>query len=428
MNNPLPDSRDSVVFPAKATYPSSLADMRTDAWKTLRLAASGPCSLDAMRLIRWDGFREFLGKRWTAMEPETVEALRDGIADGFSPESVCIRYDDFSFLVICRDAADPMLGETESGIINAVGAKIALITGNPGLIRVWTPVSIEDEGFGFARTGSEQPVPPQPEAVPEAAPTRPAYRVMADPEFRYYPLWDVRGNDIFCYLCEALWDVGAGVPMSENALGEMFADPKRKLVLDLSALRKAVAQIEEVIERYGVLRVLIPVHYDTLADAGSAATYIKQCKQVVWSVVDYVFFEIIAPSADLPPGELGPLAELIRPYGNGVMLRVAPGFNGFDGIAQDGFMSVGLDLRGEQREEEIISELGRFAAAASACGLSGHVHGLETVTASVAAVSAGFDYVGSDNIAPALDNWNPDDDKAKSPDFLQTLLNAKRKS
>ncbi len=253
--------------------------------------------------------------------------------------------------------------------------------------------------------------------------------VMADPDFRYYPLWDVNGNEVFGYLCEALWDIGTGEYLPEEAIKNALSDPGRLLAIDLETLRKSTRQVAEVVECYGFMKVLIPVHYSTIATAESAKTYMDVCDSLVWPVLDYLFFEIVMPSE---PGisssdGLVKIVEQLRPYGGGVMLRVGPGFEGFGDIPSESLLSVGLDLRGLRfNEEEIIAELGRFAAGASAHRLGSHVHGLETLATSVTAISAGFDFVGSDDIAPALDSWLPDDDKVKPADLIQTLLKTRQ--
>ncbi|OHC76183.1 MAG: hypothetical protein A3G18_00730 [Rhodospirillales bacterium RIFCSPLOWO2_12_FULL_58_28] len=408
------DLEKRIVFPAGLTGNSGAADAHADAWKLLRLlAASESCSLDNMRLIRWERLRASPDKRRDA--DDAAMTLRAGIEELLSPQSECIRYDDFSFLVVCRDGSDIGLFNSVNGLVDTLGARIS---GHAGPIRVFRPSSVEEEGFGFIRVHDE---------IPAAAPPPASRMVLADPEFRYYPLWDVRGNDVFCYLCEPLWDVGGGEFLSEDSLPGLFTDPLRILALDLEALRKAVAQIEDAISRYGVMQILAPVHFQTLADAGNGKSYINLCKKLVWSVLDYVFFEIVKPPALLDRTAVEEAVSLVKPYGGGVMLRVEPGFDGFDMVPADAVLSLGMDFRGGGRDErEVMAELKRFAGKASECGVRSHAHGLETITLSAAAVSAGFDYVGSEDLAQALDSRQPEDDKSKPIGMLKTLLKTRQ--
>lgn len=253
--------------------------------------------------------------------------------------------------------------------------------------------------------------------------TRSSRLILGDAQFRYYPLWEVRGNDIFCYLCEPFWDVGTGEPLPEDALQTEFADPKRILALDLETLRKATEQVEEVVAQYGLMTVLIPVHFETLTNTESADAYIQLCDKLIWPVLESVYFEIVSPPIPLSKDGLVRVADRIKPYGRGLLLRVEPSFDRFDQIPADDILSVGMDFRADQRDEgETLSDLKRFASDSGSRGLHSHAHGMKTLTLSLAAVSAGFDFVGSDAISPPLEKWASDEETLRAVDLFKTLL------
>ncbi len=249
--------------------------------------------------------------------------------------------------------------------------------------------------------------------------------ILGDALFRYCPLWKSGGNDVFCYLCEPFWDVGTGEPLPEAALQQEFDDPKRLLALDIETLHKATAQIEEVVAQYGLMTVLIPVHFETLANPDSAETYIQQCDKHVWPVMDSVYFEIVNPPAPPFGDALAAVAARVMPYGCGVMLRVERGFDRFDQIPAGDIFSVGMDFRADRRDEqEILADLKTFASDSGSHGLCRHVHGLKTVTLGMAAVGAGFDFVGSDAIAPPLEKWTQDEESMKTLELFKSVLAA----
>lgn len=254
-------------------------------------------------------------------------------------------------------------------------------------------------------------------------PTPTSRLILGDTEYRYCPLWESSGNDIFCYLCEPFWNVGSGELLTEDTLQTEFDDPKRILAVDLATLRTATEQVEEVVAQYGLMTVLIPVHYQTLENPESADAYTDLCDKRVWPVMDSVYFEINGPPVPLSKDGLVQAANHINPFGRGVLLRVEPGFDGFDEIPADDILSVGMALRADQRDEgEMISDLKTFASETSSRGLHSHAHGLKTVALCLAAVSAGFDYVGSDAIAPPLEKWAHDEERLKAIDLFKTLL------
>lgn len=250
--------------------------------------------------------------------------------------------------------------------------------------------------------------------------------VLADPEFRYYPLWDVRANGVFCYICEPFWNVGDGVSHPEEDFPQAFADPRRLLALDLDTLRHAVIRVEEVAEGYGVISVMIPVHYATLANAETRQAYTEACNASVWSVIDSLNFEIIRPPSPLSGTELTEIIGHIRPFGYNVGLRVDADFTQFEDIPVEDLDSLGLDIRGDDRPENVILDnLQDFSSRAGSRGVSRYVHGIETPSLSLAAVAAGYDYVGSDAIAESLVEWAPDGNTVTPVDLLKTLLESK---
>ena len=97
-----------------------------------------------------------------------------------------------------------------------------------------------------------------------------SHMILGDARFRYYPLWEARRNDVFCYLCEAFWDVGADHPLSEAELAAEFDDPGHLFVLDDETLRTAIGEANRVAGQYGVMKLLVPVHFSTLAEAAAA--------------------------------------------------------------------------------------------------------------------------------------------------------------
>jgi len=415
-----------IVLTAGMTYAASLADLRSDIWKTLRLATGGGLPLEAMRLVRWEELRAFLGKRWADAGANIVGTLRAEIEGRLGPGAACVRYDDYSFLVICAAAADPLLGTLDEAITNDIAPKLVGILGGAGLIQVWKPVTVEEAGFGFERPGAEPDVPDaaadSAAQAPPETPAEPAKVVLTDAVFRYYPLWEVRANDVFGYLCEASWDVG-GETLTEEALGERFRNPRLRLALDRETLKKAVDLAEEVAEQYGMVQILVPVHYGTLANEETAEKYVQRCNQSVWGVLESMNFEIVQPPPDFDAAGLSEAAGRIKPYGREVLLRVQLGFDRFDQVSADDIFSIGMNLRADARgEPEVITELESFAAGASARGLHCHVHGLTTATLSVAAASAGLDFIGSDAIAPPLETWEPEAETIKPLDLLKTFL------
>ena len=130
------EAQSITVFPAGVTEPGGLADLGSDTWPLARLAASGGCGLENMRLVRWQELRAFLGKRWATLGQDIAATLRSEIESRLAPGSSCVRYDDFSFLVVCPDPSDPLIKSLENEFVETVGAKLVGVLGTADLIEV----------------------------------------------------------------------------------------------------------------------------------------------------------------------------------------------------------------------------------------------------------------------------------------------------
>jgi len=432
------EPKANAFFPTGVSDPDGLVELGADAWPLVRLAATGGCGLGNMRLVRWRELRAFLGKRWAETGPDVARTLRREIDGRLRPDGVCLRYDDFSYLVACSDPADPFLHALDDDFAAEAAGNLAGIPGTTDMIEVWKPVSIEDGGFRFERIHPSATrdvaaeTGPAPASDPLADPPvdegkLPRTVILGDAVFRRFPLWDVRGNEVFCHLFEAFWDQGDGEPMPEEAFADQFGDPKRALALDLETLAKATDELDRGLDRYQLMTFLIPVHYDTLADPARSDTYLRFCNRKIWSVREFAYFEIVKPPPALSAEGLAQAAQGIAPFGAGVMLRVGQGFDAFDRVPADDVFSVGMDLRLDGRPEgDTIAELEALAAGAGARGLHSHVHGLKAMTLSVAAACAGIDFIGSDALAPGLDEAEPDEPMPKPIDLFKSLLAASR--
>ena len=101
------------------------------------------------------------------------------------------------------------------------------------------------------------------------------HHILGDARFFYYPIWSVRENEVFSYLCEVFWNVGADHLLSESELSGQFQDSSQLLALDLETINKAIGQADEIAAQIYLLKVMIPVHFKTLADPENGEAYIK---------------------------------------------------------------------------------------------------------------------------------------------------------
>lgn len=278
-------------FPARVNESSCLADLGADVGKVLRLAVSSGCELDRMRLVRWDGIQDFVGQRRSEVGQNIAAILRDKVEEKLGDSGICVRYDDVSLLVVFENTSSSFVRDFESGLLEGIKTSLPGIAKNDCLISFWKLIAVRDDGFEFEPAGLAAPEHPdsaESEAVAaEGPPIReipaPSPRVvLADPVYRYCPLWEVEDKQVFGYLCEPRWPVGGGELKPEELLQEMPGDPRHVKMVDMETLHKAVDQVESVVDRLGFMNVLIPVHFQTLAASESADQYLEDCSARIW--------------------------------------------------------------------------------------------------------------------------------------------------
>ena len=373
-------------------------------WALLTLLVERGVPLAHMRLLRQHRPEEV-----EAASAPDVTAVCAAVRSS-RPAGVCIRYDDASLLIIAENA-------------DAIAADVTTGDG-PGLdMEVWIPVSMAPDGFQCRRAAASGDTAVNDRiGAPAAAPPAKT-EVLPDAEFEYLPLWDVEANAVFRYLCHASWRTRDGVVSDEEAHPDLFRDAKRLLALDLEILSRAANTVQRTLDGYGIISVLIPVHFSTLTDPQRGAAYSQQRNRVILPIIESVAFEIVGLPGAWDDDDLDAALAALEPSADGTFLRVPLGTPDMDRIPAERVISVGTDVAHDRRDDDaILADLTRFAAAAKAHGLRAHVYGLRGINLSVGAARAGFDYLGSDAIAEALLDAPPDAPTMATEDLLKSIL------
>ncbi len=160
-----PDSPTRSIFPAWTSEPTALVDLRSDIWAVLQLMAAGGCPLENMRLIRWQGMRELMGKRWIEVGQNIETALRQELESRLAPGEFCIRYDDFSLLLISDGSSPSTLDNLESDIVPEIDATLAGAMNDGRLLeplrRSWHELAEGEGANGESKSSSGDPTSPQ---------------------------------------------------------------------------------------------------------------------------------------------------------------------------------------------------------------------------------------------------------------------------
>jgi len=405
---------------AGETAPAARGDGDSDIRTLVQLVAAGGCPIENMRLVRWRNLRELAGRRWTENGPTVAESVRTAITASLGSSGRCVRYDDSSILVLCPPPGESALGRLDGEFADAIGSMMAGVLSTPDLIEILAPVVVGGQELAFEPVGATSASGARPPAADSRKPA--PSLVLGDAMFRFHPLCDIRDDTVFCYLCEAFWNLGDGQERAERTLPAQFDDPRRALALDLETLGKATDELDKGLNRYQLAKFLIPVHFQTVADPATAATYSRFCNSRMWAVHEFALFEIVNSPGDATADQWVRAIEQLQPFGAGVMLRVGHGFDRFEAIPPERALSIGIDLRVDDRPDaEVATTVKKFIAGAAGRGLRTHVHGLHAASPSVLAACAGVDLIGGDAIADDNADWQPDNAAARRTALLRTL-------
>jgi hypothetical protein len=406
---------------AATTMSAAHGDPDSDVRTLVQLVAAGGCRTENMRLVRWRNLRQFFDQRWAKIGPSVAQTMRKEIAARLGSQGRCVRYDDTSILTFCPPPGESALHRLDDEFADTMGSMLAGVLSTPGLIEVLKPVAAGDHGLAFEAAKAPTSGKTRPPAADTGKPA-PAL-VLGDAEFRYFPLWDIRDDAVYCYLCEAFWNLGDGQELTEGALPAQFDDPKRILALDLETLGKATEELDRGLNQYQLAKFLIPVHFRTIADPVTAGTFTRFCNSKMWAVHEFALFEVVKPPDGMTKDQLVKAVELLQPFGAGVMLRAGLGFDRFDAVPPERILSIGVDLRLDDRSDvEIVAAIKQFAVRAGEHGLRSHVHGVHRVSPTVIAACAGIDLIGSDAIAQDTADWQSDDSAVRPIALLKSLV------
>ena len=411
------------VGPAGATEPEPDAEHCADVRSLVRLVAGGGCGIENMRLVRCHVLRTVAGEHWAAVGVEVMRVLGKEIQARLGRGDLCVTYDEDSFLVLCPGADRLPLKALDGEFAATVGGMLAGILGTSGLIEVLKPASVDGQGLTFATT--DLAIGDAKAGTAAGGRGRASKLILGDATFRYFPLWDVGANSVHCYLWEASWDHGTGAILPEEALADQFDEPHRVSSLDLETLEKAIEELDRDLNEYRLAKFLIPVHFQTLADPATAEAYLKVCNARMWSVREFAMFEIVKPPRGAKADRLAKAAELLAPFGAGVMLRANDRLAAGE-MSREVFMSIGIDIRIDRRPEaEIAGDIKFLAETTRRDGLKSHVHGIHAATPSVIAACAAIDFVGTDAVAGMADEPRRDSSPVRSLELLRKLAGAK---
>ena len=240
----------------------------------------------------------------------------------------------------------------------------------------------------------ERDIPPSPAAAYED-------RRLEGIRIAYQAIWNVRSKMITSY---------AAVPHRRHpdgpiVTGKMIlgADAGFALIaaLDSFVQRESVARLHELMGARQQTLLVLPVHFMTVDSQTLFQPYRQELAALTPDERKHVVLEILGAPDTLPAFRIKDIVARLRPFARCVLVRLPPASAFIRHWAEGGAHGIGLAASEEMdSEKHFMEKMDTFIARAEKTGLHTYVHDLPTTSLAMAAVTAGFRYVGGAAILP----------------------------
>jgi hypothetical protein len=230
----------------------------------------------------------------------------------------------------------------------------------------------------------------------------------------YGPLWRPKARMVPLFRC-----------LLDDATGKIALDRLRMLSgidalldttseLDCVMLSQAVQAIHALVQNNGTAALVVPVSFHTVNERRLRERFIGLCRDMPDAYRQFIIFELHAVPHGVPDIRLIEMIQQLKPLGKSVILEMPLDEQRVKHMAGVGLFGVALDVspfaHGKMNFELYFT---RYARNAKGANINTLVHGVSTLGIADAALKAGFDYIGGEAIAHALDapksayHWNP---------------------
>jgi hypothetical protein len=214
--------------------------------------------------------------------------------------------------------------------------------------------------------------------------------------FAFEPVWNVRQGVVSAFRCIRL-ESSSTATNGELADADK-GDTARLASQDQGLLRHAVSEWSKL-PSDAVCLLIVPVHFEMLAGAGSRREYLTACASVPAPLKRLLIFEIDHMPDGVLPARLLEIARHMKPFCRAVTARVSFDYQGFDTVQKAGIPIVACHVGGSRTEQQYLQLMERFVERAEKYKLQTGVYGIRSVSLTTAALAAGFVYIGGEAVS-----------------------------
>lgn len=235
---------------------------------------------------------------------------------------------------------------------------------------------------------------------PERAAREAAVALPSDAQCAYRPMWHVKQKFITSFIAVPTIrnsDSGNGRPQ--------LAYAANTAVFDLPLLHKSINELNVQLATGCKSIVVVPVHIHTVDRRPHKQHFADLSASITEQVRKHLVFELIATGTDLPERRIREIVQYLRLRCRSVIVRIAPNAKSMMPWKMLGIHAIGCDFSGQiENDKQIHTMLEKFAELAEESKLLSYVQGLTSLSATTAAVCAGFNYIAGDALPEFVDS------------------------
>jgi len=222
--------------------------------------------------------------------------------------------------------------------------------------------------------------------------------------FLFRPIWDVKRNIVFNFLCVPVIRAAGDRIVSGEAAIDGLDDRHVRMDYDLRLLKRVVEELTRVEAQDRRLLFTIPVHVDTVSSTAFRTEYVKLWRTVSLSLQRLAIFDLVGGSDGFPQSRLIEILPSLKPVSRAVVLRMPlSAAQSLRRFAHVGLHAISTEVP-SGREERRGQEFEKFVIAAEKAYLLTYLHGIGTGSLAIAAAGAGFSFIDGPAIGTAEAN------------------------
>ncbi len=219
----------------------------------------------------------------------------------------------------------------------------------------------------------------------------------------FHPVWHVRNKLITGYRC-ALSANGQDLSLKDAAAAmNSEAGAVTKAKIDVMIYANAVAGIQGLLQTGQKALLIVPIHFSTVDHMRYIVPLLEAGGHLPADAQSLIVFELLEIPQKTSHFRLREPTSYLHTRSRALLARIGFDFTSLDALRELNFHGISIDMGDYPwSETQILPFFETFTMAAGKQKLHPFVHGIRSASLTVAAISAGFSYIGGPAVAAPL--------------------------